>query len=65
MVKFCASNEGGQVVTSACRAYGKQLFQCLISLPFKTSVRCHLGKDEKANITHSLRYSFSKTPNGF
>ena len=53
MVKFCASNEGGQVVTSACRAYGKQLFQCLISLPFKTSVRCHLGKDEKANITHS------------
>ena len=54
MVEFCASNEGGQVVTSTCRAYGQQqLFQCLISLPFKTSVRCHLGKEEKAKITHS------------
>ena len=53
MVEFCASNEGGHVVTSTCRTYGQQLFQLLISLPFKTSVRCHLGKEEKAKITHS------------
>ena len=30
MVEFCATNEGGQVVTSTCRAYGQQLFQCFI-----------------------------------